>query len=113
MQRFLLSQNNGSVCLHSEYPNWTVPNSLVLKHWVMISSLMYKIICSSTITIIVLNIGIGTSYSIYRFSLDIRRSLLLPNNSKDLDLSNKTDLDLWDCLGKIKLVLLQNFIGLI
>ena len=24
MQRFHLSQNNGSVCLHSEYPNWTV-----------------------------------------------------------------------------------------
>ena len=24
MQWFHLSQNNGSVCLHSEYPNWTV-----------------------------------------------------------------------------------------
>ena len=23
------------------------------------------------------------------------------------------DLDLWDCLGRVKLVLLQNFIGLI
>ena len=22
--RFLLLQNNGSVCFHSEYPNWTV-----------------------------------------------------------------------------------------
>ena len=32
---------------------------------------------------------------------------------KDLDLSCKTDLDLWDCLGRVKLVLLQNFIGLI
>ena len=35
------------------------------------------------------------------------------NNPKDLDPSSKTDLDLWDCLGRVKLVLLQNFIGLI
>ena len=35
------------------------------------------------------------------------------NNSKDLDPSCKTDLNLWDCLGRVKLVLLQNFIGLI
>ena len=35
------------------------------------------------------------------------------NNPKDLDPSFKTDLDLWDCLGRVKLVLLQNFIGLI
>ena len=27
------------------------------------------------------------------------------NNPKDLDLSCKTDLDLWDCLGRVKLVL--------
>ena len=27
------------------------------------------------------------------------------NNPKDLDLSYKTDLDLWDCLGRLKLVL--------
>ena len=27
------------------------------------------------------------------------------NNPKDLDLSYKTDLDLWDCLGRVKLVL--------
>ena len=33
------------------------------------------------------------------------------NNPKDLDLSCKTDLDLWDCLGRVKLVLLQHFIG--
>ena len=26
------------------------------------------------------------------------------NNPKNLDLSYKTDLDLWDCIGKIKLV---------
>ena len=27
------------------------------------------------------------------------------NNPGDLDLSCKTDLDLWDCLGRVKLVL--------
>ena len=27
------------------------------------------------------------------------------NNHKDLDLSYKMDLDLWDCLGRLKLVL--------
>ena len=31
------------------------------------------------------------------------------NNSKDLDPSYKTDLDLWDRLGRVKLVLQQNF----
>ena len=35
------------------------------------------------------------------------------NNPKNLDLSYKTDLDLWDCLGMVKPVLQQNFIGLI
>ena len=35
------------------------------------------------------------------------------NKPKDLDPSCKMDLDLWDCLGRVKLVLLQNFIGLI
>ena len=32
---------------------------------------------------------------------------------KNLDLSYKMDIDLWDCLGRLKLVLLQNFIVLI
>ena len=35
------------------------------------------------------------------------------NKAKDLDPSCEMDLDLWDCLGRVKLVLLQNFIGLI
>ena len=35
------------------------------------------------------------------------------NNPKNLDPSYKTDLDLWDCLGKVKPVLQQNCIGLI
>ena len=35
------------------------------------------------------------------------------NSPKNLDPSYKTDLDLWDCLGRVKLVLCQNFIGLI
>ena len=35
------------------------------------------------------------------------------NNPKNLDLSYETDLDLWDCLGRVELVLQQNFVGLI
>ena len=49
----------------------------------------------------------------YRISSLIRRSFFLPNNPKNLDPSSKTDLDLWDCLGRIKLVLQQNCTGLI
>ena len=33
------------------------------------------------------------------------------NNPKYLDPSYKIDLDLWDCLGRVKLTLLQNFEG--
>ena len=49
----------------------------------------------------------------YRIYLVIRQSFSFQNNPKDLDPSCKMDLDLWDCLGRVKLVLLQNFIGLI
>ena len=35
------------------------------------------------------------------------------NSPKNLDPSYKTDLDHWDCLGRVKLVFYQNFIGLI
>ena len=35
------------------------------------------------------------------------------NSRRDLDSSYKIDLDLWDCLESIKLVLWQNFIGLV
>ena len=35
------------------------------------------------------------------------------NNHKDLDPSYKMDPDLLDCLGKVKIILLQNFIRLI
>ena len=35
------------------------------------------------------------------------------NNPENLDLSYKTDLDIWDCLGRVKLVVKQNLIGLI
>ena len=35
------------------------------------------------------------------------------NNPKGLDTSYKMDLDLSDCLGRVKLALQQNFIGLI
>ena len=39
--------------------------------------------------------------------------LSFQNHLKDLDPSCKMDIDLWDYLGRVKLVLLQNFIGLI
>ena len=41
------------------------------------------------------------------------RVFFFQNNPKDLDLPCKMDLDLWDSLGRVKLVLLQNFIRLI
>ena len=46
----------------------------------------------------------------YRIYLVIRWSFSFQSNPKDLDPSCKTDLDLWDRLGRVKLVLLQNFI---
>ena len=60
-------------------------------------------------------------YTLYKLSLDAycqNTSIILPyffgykaeflsfqNNPKNLDLSYKTDLDIWDCLGRVKLVL--------
>ena len=35
------------------------------------------------------------------------RAVSVQNHPKNLDLSYKTDLDLWDCLGRVKLVLQQ------
>ena len=35
------------------------------------------------------------------------------NNPKNLDPFYKMDLDLWDCLGRVKLVLQRNCIGLL
>ena len=50
----------------------------------------------------------------FSYFLVIRQSFFLfQNNPKNLDLSFKADLDVWDYLGRIKLVLWQNFIGLI
>ena len=37
----------------------------------------------------------------------------IQNNPKNLDPSHKTDLDLWDCLGRVKSILQQNCIRLI
>ena len=55
-----------------------------------------------------------TTKTAYSISLVIKHSFFfIPKQSKDLDLSDKTDLDLWGCLGMVKLVLQQNFIGLI
>ena len=50
---------------------------------------------------------------LYYISLTIRQSFSFQNNPKNLDPSHKMDLDLWDCSGRVKLVLRQNFIGLI
>ena len=42
----------------------------------------------------------------YRISSVIRQSFFsFQNNLKDLDPSCKMDLELWDCLGRVKLVL--------
>ena len=49
----------------------------------------------------------------YFFGYKMRVFFSFQNNPKNLDPSYKTDLDHWDCLGRVKLVLLQHFIGLI
>ena len=46
------------------------------------------------------------------YSSVIRQVFSFQNNPKNLNLSYKTDLDLWDCLGMV-LISQQNFIGLI
>ena len=50
------------------------------------------------------------SYRYHISSVIRQRFFSIQNNKKNLDPSHKTDLDLWDCLGRIKLVLLQTFI---
>ena len=49
----------------------------------------------------------------YRISSVIRQFFSFQNNPKNLDLSYKMDLNLWDCFGRVNLVLWQNFLGLI
>ena len=46
---------------------------------------------------------------IYRISSIIRRSFSFQNNPKDLDPSCKMDLDLWDCLGRVKIGIIAKF----
>ena len=41
----------------------------------------------------------------YHISSVIRQFFSFQNNSKNLDSSYKTDLDFWDCLGRVKLLL--------
>ena len=45
----------------------------------------------------------------FSYKMDFFPSKTIPKN---LDLSYKMDLDLWDCLGWVKLILQQNCIGL-
>ena len=40
-------------------------------------------------------------------SLVVRQSFFFQNNPKNLDPIYKIDLDLWDCLGRVKRVLYQ------
>ena len=47
------------------------------------------------------------------YFIDYKTEFFLPKQSKNLDPSYKMDLDLWDYLGKVKLVLYQNFKGLV
>ena len=50
----------------------------------------------------------------YSISSVIRESFFsFQNNQINIDPSYKMDLDLLDCLGRVKLVLQQNYIGLI
>ena len=53
----------------------------------------------------------GGKLYLYRISLVIRQSFSFQNNPKNLDPSYKMDLDFGDCLGRVKLVLDQNFKG--
>ena len=48
----------------------------------------------------------STLFSQYRISSVIRQCFFpFQNNPNNLDTSYKTDLDLWDCLGTVKLLL--------
>ena len=46
----------------------------------------------------------------HSISFVIRQVFFLPKQCQNLDLSYKMDLDLWDCLGKVKLISEQSFI---
>ena len=45
------------------------------------------------------------NYAKYHIYSVIRQSLFLPKQSKNLDPSYKMDIDLWDCLVRVNLVL--------
>ena len=51
------------------------------------------------------NDRVATSGSLPYFFGYKTQFFFLPNNTKDLDPSYKTDLDLWDGLGRVKLAL--------
>ena len=59
-----------------------------------------------------LNIWTNPDYTIFLQSQD-RVFFFFQNNPKNLDQSYTMDLDLCDCLERVKLVLYQNFIELI
>ena len=47
-------------------------------------------------------------YSCLQYFFVYKTVFSFQNNPKNLDPSYKMDLDLWDCLGRVKLVLQQN-----
>ena len=53
-----------------------------------------------------MNVRKSTHYHIY---LVIRRVFSFQNNPKNLDLSCKTDVDLWHCLGRVKLIIMAKY----
>ena len=45
----------------------------------------------------------------YFFGYKMKCFFSFQNSPKNLDLSYKTDLDLWDCLGKVKTCIMAKF----
>ena len=60
-------------------------------------------VCFYVHTVISLNTGTVPYFFSYFFSYKTE-FFSFQNNPKDLDQSCKTDLDLWSCLGRVKLV---------
>ena len=75
----------------------------MLSCWHLVSNLIYQRHLVKVTAPILLQYFFGYKTELFSFQ----------NNPKNLDLSCKTDLDLWNCLGRIKLLSQQNYIGLI
>ena len=89
LSAYLQAKQQSSVFLLTKM----VINLLTIRQKKIVISLPSKILCHLQLT------------DTYHISSDIRRFFSLPKQSQNLDPSYKTDLDLWDCLGRVKLVL--------